>query len=144
MPWRGSRVQRSEIPGEGDEHRRWDREQRWERPPHVASQRPDHEGQDGGREDGVEREEEVGLLRSDRDGDPERRRREEHDRDDRRVANERCGAGSDEENADTEGGRVARRADELLEIRCRNEGRCERSLARHGHGQAGQELSART
>jgi hypothetical protein len=46
--------------------------------------------------------------------------------------------------ADTEGGRVARGADELLEIRCRNEGRCERSFARHGHRQAGQELSART
>ena len=131
-------------PGEGDEHRRGDREQRWQRSPHVAPQGPDHEGEDGGREDGVEREQEVGLLRPDRDGDPERCRSEEHDRDDRRVASERRGAGSDQENADNEGGRVARRADELLEIRCRDEGRCERSFARHGHGQAGQELSART
>ena len=104
----------------------------------------DQEGQGGGRDDDVERQEQISLLRSDRDGDPERRHREQGDRDDRRIPSEcRCG-GPDDENADREGGGVARRADEQLEIRPRDEGRREAGLACRGHSQAGQELSART
>jgi N-acetylglucosamine malate deacetylase 1 len=130
-------------PGEGHERSGGQGQQRRQRLPDVAPSCAKHECEERGAEDDVERHEQVGLLRADRDGDSERRRSEESDRDDRWVASERHCACANDENTDDEGGGMARRADEQLEIRPRYQSRCEGRLADRGHGHSGQELGAR-
>ena len=127
---------------ECDERGRGNGQQRRQRLSHVATQCAPGEREHRRGEHHVERNEEIRRLCADRDRDPKRRYCEQCHRHDRRIAGKRPRPCADGDDSDHEGGCMARRVDDQLEIRAGDQSCGQPDLCGRGRREAGQELGA--
>src|SRR5206468_12801455 len=101
--------------------------------PQGAYEQSEHRG----REHGVQRQQQIGLLSADRDGNVKRRSGKECDRYDGRIADERSRTSADDEQPADQGREVERWADEQLEVGAGDQRGRQAALGEGGQSEAG-------